>query len=119
MRQRQHLRLVEDNDAVGQIMQLAAPRGAGGIHGLEKLHRRGDHHRHVPILRGQRLLNVLRCCSIGEVELYAEMVLQHITTSQNISEHLGVLVNDRGIRNDIDHPRHLVFHRMAQCKCQR
>ena len=119
MRQRQHLRLVKDHDAVGQIMQLAAPGGTGGIHGLKKLHRRDNHHRHVPILRGQCLPDVLRRCAVGEVELYAGMVFQYIAASQNIPEHLGVLVNDGGIRDDVDHPLHPVFRRMAQRKGQR
>ena len=119
MRQRQHLRFVEDNDAIGQIVQLTAPGGAGGIHGLKKLYCRGDHHRHVPILRGQRFPDILRRCAVEEVELHTGMVLQHIAASQNIPEHLGVLVDDRGIRNHINYPPHPVFHRVAQRKGQR
>ena len=47
------------------------------------------------------------------------MVLQHIAAPQNIPEHLGVLVDDGGIRDDVDHPLHPMFHRMTQRKGQR
>ena len=119
MRQRQHLCLVENNDAVGKVVQLAAPGGTGGVHGLKELHRRGDHHRHVPILRGQRFPDGLRRRAVGEIKLHAGMVLQHIAAPQNIPEHPGILVDDGGIWDDVNHPLHPMFRRMPQCKGQR
>ena len=48
----EQLGLVEENDASGQVVELAALGGAVGIEGFKELHRRGHHHGHVPVLRG-------------------------------------------------------------------
>ena len=52
-RARQGLRLVEDDDAAGDVVQLAAARGARGEQALEELHVGGDDDRRGPVLHGE------------------------------------------------------------------
>ena len=119
VRQGQHLRLVKDHHAVGQIVELAALGGAVGVHRFEQLHRRGDHHRHVPVLRRQRPAHLLRRRTVLQVKLHPGVMLQHVLLPQNIPKNGGVLVDDGGVRNDIDHTLHPVFLCVAQGKGQR
>ena len=51
VRDGQHLRFIEDDDALGQVVELPAFGGTVAVDGLEELHRCGHHHRHIPILR--------------------------------------------------------------------
>ena len=116
MLQRQHLRLVEDDNAVRKAVELAALGGAVGIQRFKELHRRRDHHGHIPVFRGKRPADIRRRCAVGKVKAHAGMVLQHIAVSQYIPKHGGVLLDDGGIGNNIDHSLHPVLHRMAQRK---
>ena len=47
---RQQLGFVEDDDALGNVMQLAAARGACGVERLEELDVGGDDDRRLPVL---------------------------------------------------------------------
>ena len=118
MDQGQHLGLIKNNDAVGQIVELPALGGAAGVDGFKQLHRRGHHHRHVPVLRGQSPACFLRRRAVREVEGHIGVVLQHVAVAQNIPEYLGVLLDDGGIGNNVDHPPHPVGHDVAQGKGQ-
>ena len=51
--ERQHLRFVEDDDAVRDVVQFAAARGAVGKEGFEELHGGGHDNRRVPVFRGK------------------------------------------------------------------
>ena len=52
---REGLRLVEDDDAVGDVVELAAAAAAVGVERLEELHRRRHHDGGVPVFAGQHL----------------------------------------------------------------
>ena len=119
MRKRQHLRFVEDDNAVRKVMELAALRRAVCVQRFEKLHRRGHHHRHIPVFRGQRAARLLRRSPVGQVELHAGVVLEHIAAAQDLPEHFGVLLDDRRIRHDVDHALHSVCRSVPQRKGER
>ena len=61
----QHLRFIENDNALRQIVQLSALRGLAGEQGLEKMHCCGHDHRYVPRLGGsdqfQRVRRELAC----------------------------------------------------------
>ena len=100
----EQLGLVEENDASGQVVELAALGRAVGIEGFEELHRRGYHHGHVPVLRGlgqaDRFWSGLGVDFIGGVGV----VLQHVLRPQDGSELLGGLLDDGGVGDHIDDP---------------
>ena len=103
----EQLGLVEENDASGQVVELAALGGAVGIEGFKELHRRGHHHGHVPVLRGlgqaDRFWSGLGVDFIGGVGV----VLQHVLRPQDGSELLGGLLDDGGVGDHIDDPPHV------------
>jgi hypothetical protein len=70
--QGQHLGLVQDDDALGQIVQLAAAPGTSREETLEKLDGGGDDDRGVPIFRG-RMRAVVIIASAGARLLWCSM----------------------------------------------
>ena len=56
----QGLRLIKNDHAFGNIVQLPAAGAAVRVQRLKKLHSRGDDDRGVPVLGGQRLAVFLR-----------------------------------------------------------
>ena len=50
--ERQHLRFVEDDDAVRDVVQFAAARGAVGKEAFEELYGGGDDDGRVPVFCG-------------------------------------------------------------------
>ena len=116
--QGQHLRFVENDNAVCKAVELAAFGGTVGVQGIEKPRRRCHHHRHIPVFRCQRPTYLLGRRAVGEVKLHAGVVLQHIAAAQNAPKHLRVLLDDGGVGNDIDHPLHAVGCGVTQSKCQ-
>ena len=119
MRQWQHLRLVEDHDAVRQIVQLPALRGSVGVHGFKQLHRRCHHNGHVPIFGGQRFADFFGLCAVRKLYVHAGMMLQHVSIAQYGAENRRILIDDGRIGNDVDDSLHAVMHRMPQRKAQR
>ena len=77
---REGLRLVEDDDAVGDVVELAAAAAAVGVERLEELHRRRHHDGGVPVFAGQHL-TVL---GVGQVVLLNSLVLGVGEVGQNI-----------------------------------
>ena len=115
---RHHLRLVKDDNAFSQIVQLAALGGATGKERFKKLHCRSHHHRHIPVFGGSGQSGVLRPGLVLYVIENAGVMLQHIFISQNFPEDLGILLDDGGIRDDIDNPAQSVGAGVAQGKGQ-
>ena len=115
---RESLRLVEDDDAVGDVVELAAAAAAVGVERLEELHRRRHHDGGVPVFAGQHL-TVL---GGGQVVLLNSFVLgvgevgQNIFCAQQAREDGGGLVDDGHIRNDVDDPLHLLGGGVLQRK---
>ena len=115
---REGLRLVEDDDAVGDVVELAAAAAAVGVERLEELHRRRHHDGGVPVFAGQHLAVL----GGGQVVLLNSLVLgvgevgQNIFCAQQAREDGGGLVDDGHIRNDIDDPLHLLGGGVLQRK---
>ncbi len=117
-RHRQHLRFIKDDDAPRQVVQLAAAGGAGGKQRFKKLDRRGDHHRHIPIFGGLRQPDLLGTWVFAQVVQHPGVVLQHVLFPQYLPKDLGVLFDDGGIGQNIDHPFQAVGPGVAQGKGQ-
>ena len=115
---REGLRLVEDDDAVGDVVELAAAAAAVGVERLEELHRRRHHDGGVPVFAGQHLAVL----GGGQVVLLNSLVLgvgevgQNIFCAQQTREDGGGLVDDGHIRNDVDDPLHLLGGGVLQRK---
>ena len=116
---RQHLRLVKNNDALGQIVQLTALGRTVGKERLKELYRRGHHHRHIPVFSRSGQSAVLRPGFILNVVQDTGMMLQYILLPKNIPKDLGVLLDNGGIRDHIDDPAQAVGPGVAQGKGQR
>ena len=78
VRDGQHLRFIEDDDALGQVVELPAFGGTVAVDGLEELHRCGHHHRHIPILRSPGHPLGLRSGLVLGVVGDAGVVFQHV-----------------------------------------
>ena len=115
---REGLRLVEDDDAVGDVVELAAAAAAVGVERLEELHRRRHHNGGVPVFAGQHLAVL----GGGQVVLLNSLVLgvgevgQNIFCAQQAREDGGGLIDDGHIRNDVDDPLHLLGGGVLQRK---
>ena len=102
-RQRQGLSLIQDDDAVGQMMQLAAARGAVGEQAFEQLHVGGENNGRRPILHRQTQLILL--FQAGRLfRLNGAVMLQNDPVPQNLSENGGGLIDHRGKGNGVDDP---------------
>ena len=115
---REGLRLVEDDDAVGDVVELAAAAAAVGVERLEELHRRRHHDGGVPVFTGQHLAVL----GGGQVVLLNSFVLgvgevgQNIFCAQQAREDGGGLIDDGHIRDDVDDPLHLLGGGVLQRK---
>ena len=120
-RHRQCLRLVKNDHAVRQIVQLAAPGSFGGVQGLEKLHRRGDDHRRVPVFAGQTAAAGFQRFGIALFvrQFRLAVMLQNVFRPQNLRKDLGVLFNNAGIGDHINDSFHAVTNGVGQGKGQR
>ena len=117
--QRQALRLVQNDHRFGDVVQLATFLGSVGKQAFEKLHSRCDNHRTVPILGRQP-----HFLGAGFVEplfcLKGRVMLQNgIFVAKFIPENLCGLVDDGGIRGDVNHPPHVMRNTVIQRKGQR
>ena len=115
---REGLRLVEDDDAVGDVVELAAAAAAVGVERLEELHPRRHHDGGVPVFAGQHLAVL----GGGQVVLLNSLVLgvgevgQNIFCAQQAREDGGGLIDDGHIRDDVDDPLHLLGGGVLQRK---
>ena len=98
--ERNHLRLVEDHDALGKIVQLAAFRRAIGKKRFEKLHVRRHDDGRIPVLRRQPLAVHVRVLRI--VIIHMLMMLDDVFLAQQLPEDRRILLDDRRIRYDVD-----------------
>ena len=104
VRDGQHLCFIEDDDALGQVVELPALGGPIAVDGLEELHRCGHHHRHIPILRGSGHPLGLRGSLVLGVVGDAGVVFQHVLRPQDLAELVRRLLDDGGVRDDVDDP---------------
>ena len=117
----ERLRLVENQDAVGKVVQLAAAAGAVGIQRLEKLHGGGYDNRRVPVFTGEKA-SVLRG---RQIVLFHHFVIcggkvgQYVFFAQQVGEGLCGLVDDGGVGDDVDHPVQPVGSGVLQREGQR
>ena len=100
-------------------MQLTAFGGLICVKRFKKLHRRRYHDGHVPVFCRERKTDALRLCAVREVKLHAGVVLQHVPLAEDLAEFSGVLLDDGGVRYNINHTFHTVLNGMMQRKCER
>ena len=116
--QRQILGLVKDDDTVGKVVQLAAAGGPVGKQRFKKLDRGGDNNRHIPVFRCQHLAIFIGRRAFAQRILRAGMMLQHVFFPQNAGKNGGVLLDDGGVGNDINHAVHFLCCGKRQRKPQ-
>ncbi len=105
---RQQLHLVQYDDALGDVVQLAAPARLAGVEGLEELDRRRHDDRCIPILRREaRLLGFFRRIEVG-------MVLQNVFRAKKAPQRVRRLLDDGCIGYDIDNALFAELPRMAK-----
>ena len=118
MRQRQCLRLVQNDHAAGDVVKLAATRWTICKQALEELHRCRHNDWSVPILRCQPQLGTPGALS----RLTVTTVMLHNMIRvwpECRPEHLGGLLDDAGVRDHVDHPVQLMRESVIKCKSQR
>ena len=117
--QGKHLRFVKNDDALCQIVQLAAFGRAVGEQGFKKLHVCGHDDRRVPVFRRQPH-PFGKGCPLGvRAAVHTRVVLEHVLRAQNLAEFVRRLFDDAGVRNDINDPLLSVATRMLQRERQR
>ena len=114
-----HLRLIKNHNAVGDVVKLAALGRTVGIQGLKELHGGGDNDGGIPVFGGQPLKVIVAAGFVVIVVGNAAVMLHNVGISQYVSEYLGILLDDGGIGNDVNHTLHAVFNGVLQPKCQR
>ena len=117
----QGLCLVKNDHAARQIMQLTAPGSFGGVQGLEKLHRRGNDHRRVPVFAGQTAAASIRRFRVALFvrQFRLAVMLQNVFRPQNLRKDLCVLFNNAGVGDHVNDPFHAVTNGVGQGKGQR
>ena len=116
IRHRQRLRLVEDDNRIRYVVQLTASRGCIRVQAFKELHRRGDHDRRVPVLRGKRAPEI-RFIHVGlvlELVRCLGVVGQHGVRSKNRLELAYRLIDNRRIRNHVNDASQIVGARMFE-----
>ena len=117
---RQQLRLVDDDDAAAQGVQLAAARSLAGEQALEELHAGGHHHGRVPVLAGQAGTGGFGCLTqLGGVAVVLQHdALGHVRAQrrEDLAVDLGGLLDDAGVGNHHHHPAQAVLLRMGERK---
>ena len=121
--QRDCLRLVQNHDAVGDVVQLAAFRRAVCEQALEELNRRCDDDRHVPVFGcqaelGPRFARAERLLVESAVMFKDEIAVVPVSCERR-TEHRGILLDDAGVGNDVDHPPQSVPQHMLQGESKR
>ena len=125
--QRQGLRFVQHDHRLRHVVQLAAAAGAGGEKAFEELHRRRYDHRCVPVLRRPAQLadGVASGAAIGfgggrgraqrRLPVEARIMFEHARiVAERVVEDGGGLLNDGGVRDDVDYAAQPVPARMFQ-----
>lgn len=120
---RERLRLVEDDDAVGDAVKLPAPRRPIGEETLKELHGGRDDDRGVPVLHGQLQLFARFPVADptlveGAVVLEDEVGVIVQSVSQGIAKDGCGLFDDAHVRDDVDDARTAMANRMIQRKSQ-
>ena len=118
-RHRDRLRLIEDDDAVCDVVQFSAFRCFRRVQRFKKLYRRRHDHRRIPVFAGQplavslgRFLAVIRKFDLT-------VMLQHVFRAQHLVKNVSVLKDDAGIRNHINHTLQAILRRVRQGERQR
>ena len=110
----QHLRFVEDQNTVGDVVQLAAFGGTVRIERFKKLHSGRNNDRSVPVFCCLQLLVLRSMISIRDLIIGVCMMFDHVLIAEDIPKHLGVLFDDRCIGDHIDDPIHAVADRVPE-----
>ena len=116
--ERQHLRFVEDDDGACDVVQLAAARGAVGKEGFEELHGGGHDNRRVPVFRGKAQF-VFGGLILQFAVVEGAVVFQYGLFAQfakGFAKFGGILFDDAGERNDVNHTSHTVLFGVFQRK---
>ncbi len=111
---REHLRLVKDQHAVCNVVQLSAARGAVGIERLEELHVGGHDDRRIPVFARERAR--IRLLILAGIVVDIVMVLQHVLCAERIAKDRRRLVDDGCIGDDVDHAAKAVLQRVLERK---
>ena len=111
-----HLGFIKDNDASGDVVEFAALRGTEGIEGFKKLHGGGHHNGNIPIFSGLCQRDIFRIRFLLHIIEHIGVVFQHQVLSQNGTEGLCGLFNDRGVGDHIDHAAQAVCFGVCQSK---
>ena len=116
----QGLRFIENHNAVGNVVQLAAAGRPVAVEGLKKLHRCGDDHGRIPILccKGFAVKCGIDRIVAGRV-VRAGVVFKDIFVPQDAPKGFGGLVDDGRVGDHIDDPGQVVSYGVGEGKSQR
>src|ERR1700728_3814935 len=123
---RQGLRLIEDDDAVGDVVQLAAARGAGGEQAFEQLHVGGDDDGRGPILHCKFELVSVGFGAVCNTRIDRTMLvldrrlmLEHKIVAKHAAEDRGRLVDYSGKWDGVDNPFVPMHLRVVESEAER
>ena len=116
----EHLGLVKDQDALGQVVELPAFGRPAGIKGFKELDCCGDDYRNIPRLHrpGQRSGLRTGCIVLLLVELHAGVEFQNVFITQNLPKGLGSLLDNRCVGDHINDSLHPAGFGLRQRKGQ-
>ena len=114
-RDRQSLRLIQNDDRPRQTMQLSTSRCAGREERLEELDAGSDHEGRIPVLGGEAV--ELRGVSWRQIRVvFKDGAKSQLTFEfcKDLAEAIGILFDNAGERDDVDHPSKSVIEGVAQ-----
>ena len=105
---RQQLGFIQHHHTIADVVQLPAAAGFRREQGFEKLYVGGDDDRRIPVLGRQSAL----CIFLIRIQI---AVVLDDSLAENRSKDIGGLLDDAGVRDDVDDP----LQAMALCMLQR
>ncbi len=106
---RQSLDFIEHDHGIGQLVHTPRPARACTKQGFEQLNHGGVNHGGIPIL-GQHLLAPALLFGRQIAMVLKDdptFARRNIIRFENTAYHVGVLIDDRGERDDVNHPIHV------------
>ena len=107
-----HLRLIEDNDTVGYVVEFPAGRCSVREKRLEELHIRCDDDRLVPVLARELCGGALTVLVRSEVS--RAVVAENVFRSEYVLEYRDCLFYDADIRYHVNYTLHAVLFQMSE-----
>lgn len=107
---------IEDNDAAGDVVELAAGGGAAGEERLKELNVGGNDKGGVPVFSGEAGPGGY---SFRIVRIEVTMMFKYGVSAESLAEDISVLLDNGGVGDDVDDALQVVVEGMGEGERER